>query len=124
MFVLARWVITGRGYFDNFVAMARSLNREGLSGVFVLRTSGFGCLILGLFGLAAASDGVIQVVGNMSPSASLAGNQVDIIALVFAALVLLPMMLWLSRTGRPKWLVHPRIRDLSTEQVRALIRGK
>jgi hypothetical protein len=88
--------------------------------VFVLRCSGWFFLVLAFFGLVAATDCLVQVVGHPSESAHVIGNTVSVSALVFAALVLMPTTLWLYRTGHPRWCVLPQVRDWSTEKIQAL----
>jgi hypothetical protein len=122
MAVMGLAMIRGMKHFDRTVEYARTMDRVGFPGVSVLRCSGWFYLVLAFFGIMAAIEGVIAVSGHLTPSALARGNDVVVWALVFGAVVLMPLTLYLYRTGRPRCLIPPQIRGWSTDEVNALFR--
>lgn len=115
--------ISGRNNRDRFIDSARLYDRLGFSGVSILRCSGLYFLILAFFGILIALKSAIQITADMNTPPSFVEQYAGTIALLVVALVLLPLTLVLFRTGHPRWLCPPFVRGMSTEEVRALIRG-
>lgn len=113
-------IIRGIKPFDH-TAMARMvLNRTEFSGVLMLRCNGLIFVAIGFLGLIAASTVATGMVTNFLAAASDATAGIAVAGLAIFGLVFMPLVLWMSRTGRPQFLVPPAIRGWSTDEVNAL----